>query len=139
MITGKPFDLEIVTPSRIEFTGKVESVSVPGSYRPFQILYNHAPIVAELEIGEIHFNDSDDQDTIYASGGGFVQVLNNKVSIVVESAEEAGSIDIERALEAQQRAEDRLKRREEYDFKRSKLALARAINRLKIAGYKLRD
>jgi F-type H+-transporting ATPase subunit epsilon len=135
MLTGKPFDLEIITPERIAFEGKVESVTVPGAYRPFQILYNHAPIIAELEVGQLRFNDSSDKLSVYATGGGFVQVLNNKVSIVVESAEDALNIDLERAEQARLRAEERLRRRDEVDFHRAKFALIRAMNRIKTAKY----
>ncbi len=134
MVTGKPFTIEIVSPSKVEYEGEVEAVSVPGAYAPFQILHNHAPIIAELEIGTIRFNDSQDKETVYACGGGFVQVKDNFVSIVVESAEESGSIDIDRAVEAKQRAEERLRKREEYDRKRAELSLARAVNRLRTTG-----
>lgn len=135
MLTGKPFDLEIITPERIAFEGKVESVTVPGAYRPFQILFNHAPIIAELEVGQLRFNDSSDKHSLYATGGGFVQVLNNKVSIVVESAEDSHDINVDRALEAKKRAEERLRNRDEIDYHRAKFALVRAMNRLKTAHY----
>ncbi len=135
MLTAKPFDLEIITPERVEFEGKVESVTVPGAYRPFQILFNHAPIIAELEIGQLRFNDSQDKHSAFATGSGFVQVMGNKVSIVVESAEDAASIDVERATRAQERAEERMRNRDEVDFHRAKFALIRATNRLKTAKY----
>jgi F-type H+-transporting ATPase subunit epsilon len=134
MTTGKPFDLEIVTPSGLAFEGRVEAVTVPGKDKPFQVLFNHAPIVAELGIGTIKFNDGADQTTLYATSGGFVQVLANKVSCVVETAEEAGSINAQRALEARKRAEERLAKRAEHDALRAELSLARSLNRLKIAG-----
>ncbi len=135
MITGKPISLEIVTPEKIEFQGSVESVTVPGKYAPFQVLYNHAPIVAELEVGSIRFNDSKNQETIYATSGGFVQVLNNTVSIVVETAENALEINADRAKAAQERAQKRLEHRQDVDLMRAQLSLARAVNRLKIADY----
>jgi F-type H+-transporting ATPase subunit epsilon len=61
-------------------------------------------------------------------------VLNNKVSCVVETAEESVSINVERAGEAKKRAEERLAKRAEHDAARAELALARSLNRLKIAG-----
>jgi F-type H+-transporting ATPase subunit epsilon len=134
MTTGKSFDLEIVTPSGLAFEGKVEAVTVPGKDKPFQVLANHAAVVAELGIGAIKFNDSTDKSTFYATSGGFVQVLNNKVSCVVETAEEAGSIDVQRAQEAKRRAEERLAKRTEHDALRAEVSLARALNRIKISG-----
>jgi F-type H+-transporting ATPase subunit epsilon len=134
MTTGKPFNLEIITPSGIAFEGNVEAVTVPAIDRPFQILANHTPIVAELGIGAIKLNDSQNKVTLFATSGGFVQVLKNKVSCVVETAEEAGNINVERALEAKKRAEERLAKRSEHDIARSELSLARSLNRLNIAG-----
>ena len=134
MTTGKPFALEIVTPSGLAFEGSVESVTVPGSYLPFQVLANHAPIVAELGVGAITFNDSQNKVTRYATSGGFVQVQDNKVSCVVETAEEASAINMPRALEAKRRAEERLAQRPEHDAKRAELSLARSMNRLKVSS-----
>lgn len=134
MLTGKPFDLEIITPEGLEFEGRVESVTVPGAMGRFQVLYNHAPIISELEIGVIKFNDSRDNETMYATSGGFVQVLNNKVSIIVETAEESGSIDVQRALAAKKRAEEELRRSDRLSQQKAQLALERAINRLRVAG-----
>jgi F-type H+-transporting ATPase subunit epsilon len=134
MVTGKPFDLEIVTPERIVFEGKVDSVTVPGTHTPFQMLVNHAPIVSSLAVGSLKFTDAQGTTHTYATSGGFVQMLNNKASVVVETAEEAGTIDVERAREARRRAEERLVKRSECDTARAELALNRALNRLKVSG-----
>lgn len=134
MLTGKPFDLEIITPEGMEFEGRVESVTVPGAMGRFQVLYNHAPVISELEIGVIKFNDSRDNETLYATSGGFVQVLDNKVSIIVETAEESGTIDVQRALTAKKRAEEELAHRDKISAQKAQLALERAINRLRVAG-----
>lgn len=134
MLTGKPFDLEIITPEGVEFEGKVESVTVPGAMGRFQVLYNHAPIISELEIGVIKFNDSRDNEMLYATSGGFAQVLDNKVSIIVETAEESGTIDVQRALAAKKRAEEELAQRNKVSAQKAQIALERAINRLRVAG-----
>jgi F-type H+-transporting ATPase subunit epsilon len=133
MITGKPFDVEIVTPERVMFEGKADSVTVPGTHTPFQMLYNHAPIVSSLGVGAIVITDDAGKTTIYATSGGFVQMLHNKASVVVETAEDVSTIDAKRAAEAKRRAEDRLANRTEYDADRSQLALARAVNRLNLS------
>lgn len=135
MITGKSFSLEIVAPERLVYEGAVDSVTVPGIDGQFQMLFNHAPIISALQIGSIAMTDATGAHHIFAIGGGFVQMLNNKTSIVVESAEESTSIDIKRALEAKRRAEDRLRQRDLYDTKRAEISLMRALNRLRIAGY----
>jgi F-type H+-transporting ATPase subunit epsilon len=136
MVTGKPFVLEIVTPERIVFEGQVDSVTVPGTHTPFQMLVNHAPIVSSLAVGELRFTDAQGTNHIYATSGGFAQMVNNKASVVVETAEEAGSIDIVRAQESRRRAEERLAKRSECDTARAELALSRALNRLKVSSGK---
>ena len=54
----KELNLEIISPNKIGYSGKVISVTVPGTLGSFQILYNHAPIISSLEIGEIKIEES---------------------------------------------------------------------------------
>lgn len=86
-------NIDIVTPQRIIFSGKCVSVSLPGAKSPFQVLYNHAPIVSALELGAIKIVNEDNNEVLYATEGGFVEVLDNRVSIVVETAEESSEIN----------------------------------------------
>ncbi|MCR5641883.1 MAG: ATP synthase F1 subunit epsilon [Prevotella sp.] len=74
--------LKIVSPERIEFTGDVESVKVPGTQGNFEILTDHAPIISTLQKGVVEFNGQ--QLEIL---GGFVAVQQNEVSICVEKTE----------------------------------------------------
>jgi len=133
MLTGKPFALEIVTPEGIVFEGMVEMVQVPGTLGPFQVLYGHAPIISELDIGITRFNDSEDNESIWATSSGFAQFFHNKMTLVVETAEDATTIDIQRALAAKRRAEALLAKKEAVDFHRAQISLLKALNRLKAA------
>ena len=129
------FKLEIIAPDRIVFQDDATSLSAPGVEGGFQILYNHAPFLSALEIGQIKVKDRQGVDALYATSGGFVEVRDNHVVVLVETAERAEDIDIARAKAARQRAEDRLKsRQEEMSFERARLALHRALNRLRLAG-----
>ena len=74
--------LKIVSPERIEFTGEVESVKVPGMLGNFEILTGHAPIISSLQKGIVEFNGQQLEVL-----GGFVAVQKNEVSICVEKAE----------------------------------------------------
>ena len=74
--------LKIVSPERIDFTGDVESVKVPGTQGNFEILTDHAPIISTLQKGVVEFNGQ--QLEIL---GGFVAVQQNEVSICVEKTE----------------------------------------------------
>ena len=87
MANEKLLDVEIVTPQKTVFTGKAQSVTVPGSLAPFQILYNHAAIVSSLDQGKVRIVDSNGKDVLYSTGKGFAEVNKNLVSILVESAD----------------------------------------------------
>ncbi|MBR4897447.1 MAG: F0F1 ATP synthase subunit epsilon [Prevotella sp.] len=75
--------LKIVSPERIEFEGKAESVKVPGMMGNFEILTNHAPIISSLKKGIVEYDGK--QLEIM---GGFVAVQKNEVSICVEISED---------------------------------------------------
>jgi F-type H+-transporting ATPase subunit epsilon len=74
--------LKIVSPEKIEFTGEVESVKVPGTMGNFEILQNHAPIISTLQKGIVEYNGQQ-----LAILGGFVEVQKNEVSLCVEISE----------------------------------------------------
>ena len=74
--------LKIVSPERIEFTGEVESVKVPGAQGNFEILTDHAPIISILRKGVVEYDGQQ-----LAILGGFVEVQKNKVSLCVERPE----------------------------------------------------
>ncbi len=86
MANEKLLDVEIVTPQKTVFTGKAQSVNVPGSLAPFQVLFNHAAIVSSLDNGTIRIVDSNGKNIFFATGKGFAEVNKNLVSILVESA-----------------------------------------------------
>ncbi len=134
-MSDKSFKLEIVTPARIVFSGDVESFTAPGALGSFQVLYNHAPLLSLIGVGEVKFKNTQGSDVHYATGGGFVEVMNNKVVLLAESAERSDEIDVKRAQSAKERAETRLaEHSKEINPDRARLALMKAINRLKIAG-----
>ena len=85
-MTDKILYLEIITPKEVIYKGDVQSVTVPGSKSPFQILFNHAPIVSSLDEGKIKIVDSNSKELIYTAGTGFVELQNNRISILVEDA-----------------------------------------------------
>lgn len=132
----KAFNLKIVTPQRVVFQGEATSLSAPGTSGGFQVLYNHAPLLSSLEIGELRVKGTDGRDTIYATSGGFVEVKDNAVVVLAETAEPTADIDVERAKAAERRALDRLhSKKAEIDEARAKLALLRALNRLRVASH----
>jgi F-type H+-transporting ATPase subunit epsilon len=122
--------LEIVTPEKQLFSGAVEEVTVPSNTGYLGILPGHAPLLAELGIGEISYKIEGRTDFLFCSWG-FVEVLPDRVVVLAQSAELASDIDIKRAEEAKSRAEKTLASKDaNIDFRRAELALLRAISRL---------
>ena len=133
-MSDKSFRLEIVTPQRNIFSGTVESFSAPGTAGGFQILHNHAPFLTTITVGEVKLRDESGNEIHYSTNGGFVEVSNNNVTFLADTAERKDEIDVERAKAAKARAEARLMKKEPgTDIDRARVALARAVNRLKIA------
>ena len=126
--------LDIVTPDRVVVSTDVDYVGACGIDGQFGLMPQHAPLVSALEVGDIYYRQGDSTTWIFVSGG-FVQVADNKVTILAESAELASEIDVDRAERAKQRAEGRLSNPQaDLDVARAELALRRAIMRLKIAS-----
>ena len=131
----KPFHLDIVAPNRVVFEGQATSFTAPGSLGSFQVLFNHAPLLAELEPGKVVVKDPSGVDTTFAVSGGFVEVRDNRATVLADSAESQAEIDLARAEAAKNRAGQRLSERAPgTDIDRARAALARASNRLRIGG-----
>lgn len=131
----KLINVEVLTPSKPIFNGEVVSITIPGTLGGFQVLYNHAPMISSFEIGKVKIQEQNDSEpSIFATSGGKVEVLNNKVIILAESFERVNELDEKRAELAKERAEKRLsdRKNKEVDVARAEVALKRAINRLKI-------
>jgi len=128
--------LEVVTPARVVVSADVDMVVAPGSEGEFGVLPGHVLFLSGIVPGELRYTSGTEKASL-AVAVGFAEVSNNKVSILVDAAERAGEIDVERAKHAMERAKDRLAKDrddKEIDFKRAEAALKRAIARLKISG-----
>jgi len=131
------FTLEIVTPDRVVVSDdQVVSLVAPGSEGYLGVLAGHAPLMTELVIGEMTVRRSNGEELHIASAQGFMEVADNKVTILTEAAEKAEEIDIQRARRARERAEEMLRQSaEDVDHMRAEVALKRAINRLHVAEH----
>ena len=79
--------LEILTPEKKLFSGEVYGVQMPGISGSFEVLDKHAPLVSALKAGRVKvLRDKQHHSTSYDIQGGFVEVLNNKVTVLVEGA-----------------------------------------------------
>lgn len=128
-------NLEIVTPHGKLFSEEIRSCIVPGANGQFQVLKDHAALVSAVNVGYVKIEKSDAKSAYVAVSGGFCEVMENEVEVIVESAEFAESINVDRAQAAKERAEERLSSpNAEIDLDRAQFALIRALNRLKISG-----
>lgn len=129
------FNLDIVTPQKLFYRGEVESLRAPGIQGSFGVLARHIAFLTALEVGEIVIGEPGGGQKHVATSGGFVEVLKAGVTVLAETAEFAVEIDLERATGARDRAKARIRSREaDIDRTRAEAALARAINRLRVAG-----
>jgi len=128
-------ELTVVTPERQVVREQVYEVQVPALNGYLGILPGHAPLLSELQAGELSYRQGNHWSylTIF---GGFVEVLPARVIVLAESSERGEEIDVERAQGARKRAEDRLGHISdpEIDFVRAQAALQRALIRLQVAG-----
>jgi len=100
--------VEIVAPDRSAFRGEALSFRAPGVEGSFEVLYNHAPMVAATAVGMTAITDLEGRKVVFATSDGFVEVLENRVIMVTASAEAASEIDLEHARAAEAAARERL-------------------------------
>lgn len=126
--------VELVAPDRMVYQGEAESVRVPGVEGSFTILANHAPMIAAFEVGPIFVTSSDGERIAYATSGGFIEVVDNRVTVLAETVEPATEIDVERARAAEERAKQSVSSAlDDAQREEASAALERARNRLRIA------
>lgn len=129
------FEAQIITPEGSVFSDNVVGVKLPGSEGSFEVKTLHADIISTLNIGDVLVRNVNGSEQHFAISGGFVEVHDNKLTLLAEAAEAVEDIDIKRAKEAKKRAEQRLESdSKEMDETRAKKALKRAENRIKLAA-----
>jgi F-type H+-transporting ATPase subunit epsilon len=130
---------EIVTPEGLVFAGEVGMVTVPGEMGELGILPRHASLVSRTRTGEArvrHLDGGNDDWEHMAVGRGYVKMQFDRLLFLVDTAEKAVEIDVERAQSALERAERWLAKMGEsgVDTHRAEQSRQRAVNRLKVAG-----
>ena len=128
-------NLEIITPEKTVVKEEVDMVEATGAEGEFGITPGHTQFLTTLEIGEIRYKKAG--ETVHLSvGGGFAEVVEDKVVLLLDAAEIAEDIDVERARKAMERAEAVLKTlsTEENEYRIKEMALLRAIARISVAS-----
>ena len=81
--------LEILTPDKSVFSGRIRSVTVPATRSPFTILKNHAPVISSLEEGELALETEHGESILYNIGQGVVEVNGKKIVVLIEKVKPA--------------------------------------------------
>ncbi|MEW6040932.1 MAG: ATP synthase F1 subunit epsilon [Elusimicrobiota bacterium] len=130
----KTFEIEIISPEKVVFKGAAKSLVVPAYCGKLGVWAGHIPTVAQLVPGEIKLELAqpyENETTFYfAISGGFSDITQKKVRLLVETAEMAGDISEERARLALERAKKQIK--EGRDIAQAQAAALRALSRLKV-------
>jgi F-type H+-transporting ATPase subunit epsilon len=127
------FTLTIVTAESEVFSEEIDSLVAPGIDGQLGILPNHAPLMTQLQPGEMTIR-SNTGENVLAVTGGFLEVLNNQVTILADTAEMDVEIDLKRAEAALQRATERVETRQaDVDLARALSAFRRAQIRVDLA------
>ena len=125
--------VEVVTAERELYNGEADLVSAPSAEGRIGILPKHAALLTLLIPGELRIKLGAEEEPLFVSGG-FLEVFEDTVTILADTAEHAEEIDQARAEAARRRAQERLEQTES-ERERAELqgALQRAINRLRVA------
>ncbi len=130
-----PFELKIVTPEGQVYQGMVQSVRLPGTDGDFGVLARHAPLLAALQAGTLRVTTDAGEKRTWAIGEGFLEVGNGETTVLCDFANTPEEIDRQRAEQAETRAKDRLRSRDQMiDRARAEASLARAVARLRTIG-----
>ena len=124
--------LEIATPERLVLSEGVDEVILPSAEGYMGVRPGHAPLMAQLDVGEISYRERDEQKYL-ACSGGFVEVLPDRVSVLAETAEPADEIDLERAQRAREKAEEQIRAESsEHETLRAEVRLKKAVSRIQV-------
>lgn len=133
--------VDIVTPDGRTFQGAANGVRAPGVEGSFEVRNNHAPMIAAFGVGPLvvkteaahEYADRHGDRIIFATSGGFLEVVDNNVTVLAETAEPASEIDVERAENAEERARRRLDGSEGEERAKAEEELEKARNRVRVA------
>ena len=126
------FSLKVIASDKIFFDGRAEVIIIPEIDGEKAILAHHEDMVIAITNGDMKFRLEDKTWVNAVVGKGFAQVINNRVSVLVDTVERPEDIDAARAREALERAKEQLRQKQSLqDFRLSQASMARAMTRLK--------
>jgi F-type H+-transporting ATPase subunit epsilon len=133
-MAGNSIQLVVVTPVNQLLSEAVTEVQLPGADGYLGVLPGHAPLITELGIGELTYKTANGQTGLLAIIHGFAEVLSERVSVLAETAERPEDIDVNRAQEALQRAQELIAKGGDIDWDRASASLQRALVRIQVVS-----
>jgi len=132
------FYLKVIAANRVFYSGRCRSIIVPEFDGQKEILAHHEDMVIAVDEGEMRFQPEGSDNWEYAVVGmGFVEVANNRVTVLADTVERPEEVDANRAKEALERAQERLRQKQSIqEYYHSRASLARAMTRLKATSGK---
>lgn len=129
------FSVKVVASNRVFYEGKCRSLILPELDGEKGILAHHENTIIAVENGVMKIQQEDGAWIEAAVSAGFAQIINNRVLVLVLSAEKPEEIDIRRAQEAKERAEEQLRQKQSLqEYHISQASLSRAMTRIKEAS-----
>ena len=132
------FWLKVIASDHVFYNGNCEALVVPAHDGEVGILPHREAMILAIQEGELKFRIPGEQEYHHAVVGlGIVQVANNRVTVVVDTAERPEDIDEVRAKQALERAKEQLRQKQSIrEYYMSKASMARALSRLKASQHK---
>lgn len=129
----KLINLDIATPEKKVFSGKVREITAPGIKGEFGVLPDHAPFSTVLAPGVVEIIYEDGKEELLAVSGGYIEVNRDKVILLVETAQKENEIDIETIKRRKEEKEKLLKAkdRKDIDYDKIQIELIKEISKLK--------
>lgn len=127
------FGLEIYASNKLFFVGRASSLVIPAVDGELVFLAHHSNMVSAIIPGEMRFEDEEGNKTLVAVSSGFVEMINNRAKVFCFTVERPEEIDVKRAEEAKERAEEQLRQKQSLrEYHMNQMALARAMARLRV-------
>ena len=131
------FSLQVITANRIFYDGRANMIILPGTDGEIGIMPHHENMVVAVTSGVMRIQKPDEEWIEAAVSSGFASVANNRIKLIVYSAERPEEIDIRRAQEAKERAEEQMRQKQSIqEYHMNQLALSRAMARLRVTSHK---
>lgn len=129
------FGLKIIASDKVFYEGRCRKLIIPAPDGQKGILPNHENMVIAIVVGTAKVQlAGEDEWRDLAVGTGFAEVVNNRVTLLVDTAERPEDIDVRHAQEQQERAEERMRQKQSIqEYYHTQASLARAMNRLRVA------